>query len=192
MAFFVFGPDSTSAAVLRTLLKQSSGTGSLTVRFPVMKYARPILVTTVLAVFGLGVATQNLHSRDRNAPRRPVAVAESIKPVAWIDPPAHGTPEIIPAPASVQPGLLTAAATPPAATALPIEPPRSSANHRGKAAERKNRSRVAHLNRPTRARTAAVDPAVMPQPAPRPTPDASGRIDPIGDILRGLGFGRDS
>ncbi|MCJ2066243.1 hypothetical protein MKK63_26625 [Methylobacterium sp. J-088] len=162
-------------------------------RFPVMKYARSILVTTVLAVFGLGVATQNLHSRDRNAPTRPAAVAESIKPVAWIDPPARGTPEITAEPASEQLGALATAATPPATIALSVEPPRnSSANHRGKAAERKNRSRAAHLHRPTRARTAAADPAVMPQSAPRPAPDASGRIDPIGDILRGLGFGRDS
>jgi len=158
-----------------------------------MKYARSILVTTVLAVFGLGAATQNLHSRDRNAQARPAAVAASIKPVAWIDPPARGTPEITAAPASVSPAALAAAATPPATIALPVEPPRSSsANHRAKAAERKSRSRVAHLHRPIRARTAAVDPAAMPQPAPRPALDASGRIDPIGDILRGLGFGRDS
>jgi hypothetical protein len=158
-----------------------------------MKYARSILVTTVLAVFGLGVATQNLHSRDRSAQARPAAVAASIEPAAWIDPPARGTSEITAAPASVLPGPLAAAAPPPATTALPVELLRSSsANHRAKASERKSRSRVAHLHRPTRARTAAADPAAMPQPAPRPAPDASGRIDPIGDILRGLGFGRDS
>ena len=159
-----------------------------------MKYARSILVTTVLAVFGLGVATENLHSRDRSAQARPAAVAASIEPAAWIDPPARGTSEITAAPASVLPGPLAATVPPPATTALPVEPPRSSssANHRAKAAERKSRSRVAHLHRPTRARTAAADPAAMPQPAPRPAPDASGRIDPLGDILRGLGFGRDS
>ena len=42
-----------------------------------MKYARSLLVTTVLAVFGLGVAAQNLHSHDRDAPARPEADREA-------------------------------------------------------------------------------------------------------------------
>ncbi|MCJ2069154.1 hypothetical protein MKK75_10120 [Methylobacterium sp. J-030] len=160
----------------------------MAVRFPIMKYVRSTLATTVLAVFGLGVAVQNLHSHDRDTQARPAAVA-AVTPVAWVDPPARGTPETTEALASAHPGPSTAAAIPPATTALPAEPPRRrAAIHRG--AER-SRVRTAHLRRPVHAHTAAVDPAAIPRPAPRPAPDAGGRIDPIGDILRGLGFGRD-
>ncbi len=156
-----------------------------------MKYARSLLVTTVLAVFGLGVAAQNLHSHDRDAPARPDTTAASlVKPVAWTDPPARHTPETTGALAVALPAAQPAVATSP--ETAPVEAPRrSTATHRGKGVER-NRSRVAHLRRPARARTAAVDPAAMPRPTQQPAPEASGRIDPIGDILRGLGLGRDS
>jgi len=158
-----------------------------------MKYARSTLATTVLAVFGLGMAAQNLHSHDRDDRARPAAAAAPrVTPVAWTDPPARRAPETTGTLAVPSPAALPAA-TPsaPASAALPNTPRRSTALHHGKGAER-NRARLARLHRPARARTAAVDPAMIPQAAPQPASQASQRIDPIGDILRGLGFGRDS
>ena len=190
---FLFLGRDPAAGRFQNSAKQSSGTGSLTVRFPVMKYARSTLATTVLAVFGLGVAVQNLHSHDRDAQVRPAAVAASpVEPAAWTDPPVRGTPATTGALASALPGAPPAVTNPSVPAAMPAEASRrTAAIHRGKGAER-NRSRVAHLRRIAHARTAAVDPAMMPQHTPQPAPDTRGRIDPIGDILRGLGFGRDS
>ncbi|MEL6061778.1 MULTISPECIES: hypothetical protein [unclassified Methylobacterium] len=189
---FLFSDRGLATARRQNSPQQSSGTGSLTARFPVMKYARSALATTVLAVFGLGVAVQNLHSHDRDGQVRSAAAAASlVTPVAWTDPPARRTTETTGTLASPSPVLLPTATPPAPASATAELPRRSTALHRGKGAER-NRSRVARLHRSARAHTAAVDPAAMPQAAPQPASEASRRIDPIGDILRGLGFGRDS
>ena len=156
-----------------------------------MKYVRSTLVTTVLAVFGLGVAIQNLHSHDRDAQARPIAVATPVTPVAWVDPPGRRTAETTGALVAALPAAQPVAVTPPVPAAVPAEAiRRSTVLPRQKAGER-SRGRIAHLRRPAHARTAAVDPAVIAQPTPQATPHTGGRIDPIGDILRGLGFGRD-
>jgi hypothetical protein len=152
-----------------------------------MKYVRSTLATTVLAVFGLGVAVQNLHSHDRDAQARPITVAIPVTPVAWVDPPGRRTAETT--------GTRVAAlpAAQPVAVTLPVPAEairRNTALHRQKAGERR-RVRIAHFRRPAHARTAAVDPAAMAQPTPQAAPDTGGRIDPLGDILRGLGFGHD-
>ncbi|WP_091722869.1 hypothetical protein [Methylobacterium phyllostachyos] len=158
-----------------------------------MKHPRTILATTAIAVLGLVVAAQSFHANIDTAQARPAVVAApSVSPVAWVDPPARGGAPETTGTLAAQPKPLTIAAILPApepvATA-PVEPPRrAAAAHRGKGSERA-RLRVARLHRTLPGRTAAVDPATLPRPESRP---AQNRIDPIGDILRGLGLGRDS
>lgn len=148
------------------------------------------------------------------SPARP-AVAAS--PAAWIDPPARiaapettgairpnaGTPDIAAAIPSAVPAPQAAAVVPPDATPAPPLPGemarpaaplrKAAASHRPRRFERAAH-RVARLRHPALARTAAIDRAAVGPVATRPAQaasDSSGRIDPIGDILRGLGFGRD-
>gem|GEM_PF-1448305 len=169
----------------------SSGTGSLTVRYPAMKHPHTILATTAIAVLGLGVAAQSFRANIDTAQAGPsVMAAPSINPLAWTDPPPRsGVFETTGTLALAPPKPLVVAAIPPAPVTAPVEPPRRAvATRRGKGSQRA-RLRAAHLRRAAPARTAAMDPAAPPRPESRP---ARNRIDPIGDILRGLGFGRDS
>ena len=156
-----------------------------------MKHPRTILATTAIAVLGLVVAAQSFHANIDTAQARPAAIAApSVNPVAWVDPPARGgAPETTGPLASVPPKPLVVAAIPPAPALVPAVPPRRVvAVRRGKETEHA-RLRIAHQRRAAPARTAAVDPAALPRPEVRPSQN---RIDPIGDILRGLGLGRDS
>lgn len=183
-----------------------------------MEHYRSTLAITAIAVFGLVAATHSLHPGNyemqiRSA--RPVVAAAS--PAAWIDPPARiaapettgairpnaGTSDIAAAIPSAVPAPQSAAVVPPGATpapplpgemARPAAPLRKAvATHRSRRFERASH-RVAHLRHPALARTAEVGRAAVGPVATRPAQaasDSSGRIDPIGDILRGLGFGRD-
>ena len=74
--------------------------------------------------------------------------------------------------------------------ARPAEPPRKTAAHRAKGTER-GVHRAARLRHAAVVRTAESDrpAAAAPQTAPVAAP--SQKIDPIGDIIRGLGLGRD-
>ncbi|MEG9526409.1 MAG: hypothetical protein MIL41_11665 [Hyphomicrobiales bacterium] len=175
-----------------------------------MEHYRSTLATTAIAVFGLVVAAHTLHPGNYEVQTRPARPISA--PVAWTDPPARiagpettgairraaEAPSALP---SAVPAPQLAAVTPPvAAPALPLpremadsaEPlPKASAVHRVRGSER-NVRRVARLRH---ARTAQVDRAAIAPPAARPAqaaPDSATRIDPIGDIIRGLGFGRDS
>jgi hypothetical protein len=63
------------------------------------------------------------------------------------------------------------------------------AAHRSKVSDRGLR-RTARLRHASLARTAAVDSAITPS-EPAPAQDSK-KIDPIGDLIRGLGLGHDS
>ncbi|MGT2478550.1 hypothetical protein ACU4GR_05920 [Methylobacterium oryzae CBMB20] len=128
-------------------------------------------------------------------------VAAPVTRSAWVDPPAKleapettGALAALPAPrvAAAVPAAAMPAAPLPAEMAPPAEPPRRTAAHRGKGTER-GVHRAARLRHAAVVRTAESDrPAVAaapPQPAPAAAP--SQKIDPIGDIIRGLGLGRD-
>ncbi|MBE7243948.1 MAG: hypothetical protein INR63_03280 [Actinomycetospora chiangmaiensis] len=184
----------------------------MAVRSFVMEHFRSTLATTAIAVFGLAVAAYTLHSGDDAVQARPVAAA--VQPAAWTDPPARlsatettgairtdlrgsapaeARAAAIPAPqeatvmppvASPLPGAMADASEP---LRKPVAARRTRAQER--AAHRSARLRHAALARASAAdRTAAAGPRTMQAAAPA----ASSRIDPIGDILRGLGFGRDS
>ncbi|MGU3341336.1 hypothetical protein ACLBXJ_25295 [Methylobacterium mesophilicum] len=179
---------------------------TLAVRFAVMEHYRSTLATTTIAVFGLVVAAHTLHPGNYEAQQRPVrTVATQATPSGWADPPARlaglgksdaPASEIgrAPAPDLLAPRL--AAALPPGAIAAPALPsemvaPAEKARktvvaHRSNVADRSLR-RTARLRNAGLARTAAVEPMTAPS-APAPAPR---KIDPIGDLIRGLGLGRE-
>ena len=192
------------------LIVRPCGTRSLAVRFSGMEHLRLTLATTAIAVFGLVVAAHSLHSSNEGPPAAPARTIAATA-TAWADPPARATgpettgalrsdarasalpsamPSLQPAvavspgavPASQLPGETAADSAGPSRKAIAAHRPRTSA----RAAHRSARLRSAKL-----ARTAAVDRAAPAAPPPAQAASAS-RIDPIGDILRGLGFGRDS
>ncbi|MCJ2014063.1 hypothetical protein [Methylobacterium sp. J-076] len=162
-----------------------------------MEHFKSTIATAAIAAFGLIAAAHVLHpgNYERTTyPSRPVA-AVAPKAVSWINPPAMSTlgPEARLAvaaraetmPESVPVAWTSARAEAPApartAEAAP-EPSRKAGTHRRKLAQR-----------PAPVRQAALDhtapPAAEAVPAPKPQ---AGKIDPIGDIIRGLGLGSDS
>ncbi len=167
-----------------------------------MEHYRSTLGTTAVAVFGLVVAAHILHPGNyevQTRPARPVMAA--AEPAAWTDPPARlaatettGALAALTATriAAVVPPAAVPAPALPAEMARPVEPSRKAAAfHRARAADR-GTHRVARLRHATIVRTAQSDRAPVAASAP-PSARASesGKIDPIGDIIRGLGFGRD-
>ncbi len=164
-----------------------------------MEHYKSTFATTAIAAFGLLAAAHILHPGNferTTYPSRPVA-AVAPQAAAWVNPPA--SPAVAAAPVQVAgteikldakpepvPVAWTSATARPAeaSPAPALEPKRKvAANHRHKVAQRQARVRQAELGRP------AAQPA---QPAVQPQAAESQRIDPIGDIIRGLGFGRDS
>jgi hypothetical protein len=176
-----------------------------------MEHYRSTLATTACAVFGLVAAAHILHPGNyevQTRPARPAVVAAAAAaptgPAAWVDPPARlAGPETTGALAAAAPAPRIAAAIPaaalpadplPAEMARSVEPPRKKAAHRLVRVER-GQHRTARFRRDAIDRTAQADRAAAAAAAPPPAQAAasrSERIDPIGDIIRGLGFGRDS
>ncbi len=178
-----------------------------------MEHYRSTLGTTAVAVFGLVAAAHILHPGNYEVQTRPArpAVTDAApvsKPAAapvtrsdWVDPPAKlaapettGALAAAPAPrvAATVPDTAMPAAPLPAEMARPAGPPRRTAAHRAKGTER-GVHRAARLRHAALVRTAESDRPTVTAAAPQPAPAAapSQKIDPIGDIIRGLGFGRD-
>lgn len=174
-----------------------------------MEHYRSTLATTAVAVFGLVAAAHILHPGNYEAQPRPVRapMAVAADATAWVDPPAElraaGAPPNraadVPAPSDVPvlsdvPGLLAPrmlAVLPPGATMAPplpsamASPPgrerKVAATPRRRVAQRAARSRQASLDRGT----IAEEPAAQRTDAPEPRV----KVDPIGDLIRGLGLG---
>ncbi|WP_245297869.1 MULTISPECIES: hypothetical protein [Methylobacterium] len=175
----------------------------MAVRFSAMEHYRSTLGTTAVAVFGLVAAAHILHPGNYEVQTRParpaVTDAAPVTQSAWVDPPAKlaapettGALAAVPAPrvAAAVPATAMPAAPLPAEMARPAESPRKTAAHRAKGTER-GVHRAARLRHAAVVRTAESDrpAAAAPQTAPVAAP--SQKIDPIGDIIRGLGLGRD-
>ena len=177
-------------------LSSLSGTESLAARFAAMEHFKSTIATTAIAAFGLVAAAHILHPGNferTTYPSRPVATVASHA-AAWVNPPAMlpvaqevrevaAKADTAPAqPAPVPVAWTSARAEAPAKTAEASPDHRHKAAHRRRVAQRKTDVRQASLDRP-------AQPAVAPAAPEKPKAD---RIDPIGDIIRGLGFGRDS
>ena len=138
-------------------------------------------------------------------------MSPAVAPVAWADPPArvaapettgtlHARTPVDPLP-SAMPAPQRVAVIPPDALPVPplpggmagsAEPLRAKALHRPRRSER-TAHRSPRLRQAALARQAAVDRAGFAPAVPQSSQAApASKIDPIGDILRGLGFGRDS
>ncbi|KQT57088.1 hypothetical protein ASG52_03190 [Methylobacterium sp. Leaf456] len=165
-----------------------------------MEHYKSTLGVTAAAISALVLAAQIMHAGPFAAspPRveRVVAVVDAVEDTAWVNPPARpqieaaaqrvqAEPEAKPVETPVSP--VAQAIAPVAAQTLAREaasaPRKVASAQRRKAAQRAARTRHATLE----TRLAAE--AAVAQPAPAQTPAEPKRIDPIGDIIRGLGFG---
>jgi hypothetical protein len=183
---------------------------TLAVRSSVMEHYRSTLATTAIAVFGLVVAAHTLHPGNYEVQPRPVRTeAAQAAPSTWMDPPARMAVTSRPEPtisetaraaaadlltprmaAALPPGAVTAPALPSALVA-PVEKARKTlVANRMKVADRGVR-RTARLRHAGLDRTAAVEPIVAAAPTPAPA-QAAQTIDPIGELIRGLGLAHDS
>ncbi|MDP4022806.1 hypothetical protein Q8W71_09250 [Methylobacterium sp. NEAU 140] len=162
-----------------------------------MEHYASTLATTAAAVFGLVAAAQILHPAHFEHPARaPRAVVAQAPAPAWTDPPARSAAATI-APRPVALAETTLAETMPAETALPAPRalPVEGAARPAEAAPERARKVAAAQKRRSAARTthqrqATLAPPEPPSAAAAPARDPN-RIDPIGDLIRGLGLGRD-
>lgn len=157
-----------------------------------MEHFKSTIATTAIAAFGLLAAAHILHPGNfepTTYPSRPVA---TVADQAWVNPPAAPTvsipapvvqaeaPQAVPAPVAWTSARAEAAA--------PVRTAEAAPEHRRKAGIHRRKL----SQRPAPVRQAALAQAAQPAavaPAPKP---AANRIDPIGDIIRGLGLGSDS
>ena len=170
-----------------------------------MEHYKSTLATTAAAVFGLVAAAHVLHPGNYEMqPRQAQApIVASTGPTAWVDPPSDLRAAAVPVTRTADasgpaggpsaPSLLAprmTAALPSGATMAPTlpstmaQPParvqKAAALQRRKVVQRA-RTRQASLDRGSVAAASAEPRAVAPTPK-------SG-IDPIGDLIRGLGLG---
>ncbi|MFG5117363.1 hypothetical protein [Methylorubrum sp. POS3] len=173
-----------------------------------MEHYKSTLGVTAAAISALVLAAQIMHAGPFAAstprPERAVASLDTqAEQTAWVNPPmrqqsvpatevAQTRPETVgakPAEVSVPPAQsMSQALAPVAAQKLERDVPsaarKSASAQRRKAAQRPVRSRHATLESQEAATNAASPPSV-----PAQAPTETKRVDPIGDIIRGLGFG---
>ncbi|MBE7203874.1 MAG: hypothetical protein INR70_39610 [Parafilimonas terrae] len=162
-----------------------------------MEHFKSTLATAAIAAFGLVTAAHVLHPGNferTTYPSRPVAAvapqASAPQVSAWVNPPASlpvAAPVEAPKPVAETvaplPVAWTSATVPPVeASPAPASRRKVSAAHRHRVAQKQACLRQAELARPA-AETA---------PTPAAAKAQANRIDPIGDIIRGLGLGSDS
>lgn len=162
-----------------------------------MEHFKSTIATTAIAAFGLFAAAHILHPGNferTTYPSRPVATV-AVQATSWTNPPALepvakqaelSVPVKVeaPAPAPVAWTSAKADASSPAPARLADAAPelrRKAGAHRRKVSQRPAPVRQAALERPAKPVVTATVPAAKEQ-----------RIDPIGDIIRGLGLGSDS
>lgn len=186
----------------RVRARGASGTITLTVRSARMEHYRSTLATTAFAVFGLVAAAHIFHPGNYEAQPRPVRVPVAIATAtpAWVDPPADMRVAAVPnrtadtpgtsetsgllaprAMATLPPGEMTAPMIPSAMASQPGRGRKIAATQRRKIAQRTTRTRQASLDRGT----VAEQPSALNASAAEP----KAKIDPIGDLIRGLGLG---
>ncbi|MBB3902158.1 hypothetical protein GGR33_001653 [Methylobacterium brachythecii] len=168
-----------------------------------MIHLKSTLAISAIMLAGLVAASPFPYSSDPDAlkPRRPhamqpVSAAEAATTpvaVAWADPPVKAAAPV------EQPAVLASAAT--AAEPLAVIPaqvrqvtPQAHVTPQAKAeqARRRKIARAATRQRQAASRQAAPQGSGAPetQVANGTTQNSGSRIDPIGDILRGLGLGK--
>ena len=163
-----------------------------------MEHYKSTLGVTAAAISALVLASQIMQAGPF-APSPPriervmASLETSAEETAWVNPPARQQAEAMPQvaqveaeakPAEVPVSPVAQAIAPVATQSLARQVPRKAASvQRRKAAQRPVRTRHAALE------TSAPADAAGPQAVPTQPPADTKRIDPIGDIIRGLGFG---
>lgn len=163
-----------------------------------MEHYKSTLGVTAAAISALVLAAQIMHTGPfaASAPRMErvsATIAAPIEDTAWVNPPARQVAEPVETaavetkPVEAPPPSMTQALAPLAAQTLARQttpaPRKVASAQRRKVAQRPVRTRHATLETPSPTEASA------PQAAPvQPAAEAK-RIDPIGDIIRGLGFG---
>ncbi|SFL25012.1 hypothetical protein SAMN04488125_11198 [Methylorubrum salsuginis] len=165
-----------------------------------MEHYKSTLGVTAAAISALVLAAQIMHAGPfaTSAPRmeRVVAPVEAAEDTGWVNPPARPQMEAASQRAQVEAEAkpVEAAASPVAQAIAPVAaqalarqatpaPRKAASTQRRKIAQRPGRTRHAALEtRPAVEATAS-------QAVPAQPPAEAKRIDPIGDIIRGLGFG---
>ncbi len=162
-----------------------------------MEHYKSTLATAAIAAFGLVAAAHVLHpgNYERTTyPSRPVATV-ALQDSSWVNPPSAppvagvasvAADRIATAKAEPVPVAWTSATAPlRTAEASPAPEPRRKVAHtrRHKVAQRPARLAQADLSRPASPPVEAAPATQKAQPS---------RIDPIGDLIRGLGLGSDS
>lgn len=173
-----------------------------------MEHYRSVFATTAVMVFGL-VATSPLLQRQDSAGSQPktnlimASGVENADSKGWSDPPRRVDPAATATAVSLEgqdDGL--GSPRPASFTLLPPETAAlltassafasSEPAQRVQAVRRNRAAKVASRNRPdVTARVPTAEVPAQNQPS-APQPQRAAGIDPIGDLLRGLGIGRDS
>lgn len=156
-----------------------------------MEHFKSTILTTAALVTGLITAAHVLHPRDpASEMRRGNAVVANVEAAtAWSDPPARASQAAMADAVLVRPASFTL---------LPIAMTASLAGLEDRLQDRPvRRAEHAHARRPgssaTRSQTAAARIAQQ-TPTPVASTDQTGRAaqgDPIGDLMKALGLGRD-
>ncbi|MDQ0440888.1 hypothetical protein [Methylobacterium persicinum] len=162
-------------------------------RSVVMEHFKSTIATAAIAAFGLLAAAHILHpgNYERTTyPSRPVATV-APKAVSWVNPPATlaVAPEVREAAAAKAEPVPVAWTSAQAESPAPVRTAEVVPEHHRKASAHRRKL----SQHPAPVRQAALDHAAQPAavPAPAAKPQAN-KIDPIGDIIRGLGLGSDS
>ena len=164
----------------------------MAVRFASMEHYRSVFVTTAVMVFGLLatsplVRTQNSALTSSRAESLIVSSAEAAEGSTWADPPRYSAG--VPAP---QPATVTLLSPEMVALLAADDLAGADTTQRVQAVRRHRAAKVATRVRPA---PAAETSTALPASGTATTatqPQQAARIDPIGDLLRGLGIGRDS
>lgn len=174
---------------------------SLTVSFPVMIHLKSTLAITAIMLTGLVAASPFPYASDQE-PRKARTVAALVSEVqaspapmtAWADPPARPQGAVEES-AIVANAAISTPAIDETVTATPVVAPtpvrRVSAQAKAEQARRRKIAKAIARERQASTKQSVPAAPTETQVASRTAPTSSQKIDPIGDILRGLGIGKE-
>ncbi len=170
-----------------------------------MEHYRSVFATAAVMVIGLVATSPLIAEQNSGASRAPRVAVDVVSESddGWTDPPRHRTSlaavtdvavesrseaDVMPSP---RPASFTLLSAETAALLAVGDFVKVDAAQRVQAVRRHRAAKVANRARPATAVETAAETSA-PAQATTTQPQKAARIDPIGDILRGLGIGQDS